>query len=356
MQVDGLISVIVPVYNVEEYLPQCLKSVSSQTYRNLEIILVDDGSTDRSGEICDEWSRKDPQIRVIHKKNGGVSSARNEGLKAAAGTLIGFVDSDDWLEPDMYEKLASALEEHPEADAVSCGYVDYPYGAEFPVPRGTKPLAPCGPADAAIALLERNGYFSSVWNKLFRKDLVMPAGKPVLFDTTLAFGEDEVWLAAVLRRCRRMAFVPEGLYHWRPRAGSVTRFTGITEKQLSIFKAKRKAFSLLPDREDVRKLAEARIYNDCFYLQLEAYCAGNRILYRKLSRTLQPYRKAWLRSRTVEKFRKTKYVIADLEMKLNLPAGVVRLTDRINRGMGRVLAADIQRCLKKEADKDSSEA
>ena len=341
------ISVIIPVYNVEKYLPQCLESVCGQMYRELEIILVDDGSADRSGEICDEWSRKDPRIKVIHKNNGGVSSARNEGLKAAKGPLIGFVDADDWLEPGMYKKMIRAYCVHPDADVVSCGYVDYPYGPDLPVQRGMKPLAPCGAADAVTAMFEWNGYFSSVWNKLFRRELVMPDEKPVLFDTSISFGEDEVWLVSVLSRCGKAVFVPEALYHWRARDGSMTRLTGITEKQLSILKAKKKAFRLLPAGKDLRELAEARIYNDCFFLQLEAYCAGKTGLYRKLQKTLQPYRRAWLRSGAVAKVRKAKYVTAYLEMKLRMPAGVVRFTDNINRSTGTILAADIQRCLKR---------
>ena len=102
-----LISVIVPVYNVEKYLRQCLDSIINQTYRNLEIILVDDGSTDSSGIICDEYAQIDARIKVIHKENGGLSSARNAGLDVctSGGDFIAFVDSDDWLEPDMYERL-----------------------------------------------------------------------------------------------------------------------------------------------------------------------------------------------------------------------------------------------------------
>ena len=104
--VDGeRISVIVPVYKVEPYLRKCLDSIVNQTYRNLEIILVDDGSPDNCGRICDEYAERDKRIRVIHQKNGGVSSARNEGLKIASGDWIGWVDSDDWIEPDMFEYL-----------------------------------------------------------------------------------------------------------------------------------------------------------------------------------------------------------------------------------------------------------
>lgn len=100
-----LISVIIPVYNVEMYLEQCLDSVLSQTYHNLEVILVDDGSADTSGTICDQYKEKDARVKVIHKKNGGLSSARNAGLELAKGDWIGFVDSDDYLAPEMYEAL-----------------------------------------------------------------------------------------------------------------------------------------------------------------------------------------------------------------------------------------------------------
>ena len=103
------ISVIIPVYNVEDYLSKCLQSVINQTYTNLEIILVDDGSTDNSGEICDEFSENDNRIKVIHQKNTGVSQARKIGIDVADGKYIGFVDADDWIEPDMYETLINKM-------------------------------------------------------------------------------------------------------------------------------------------------------------------------------------------------------------------------------------------------------
>lgn len=116
---EELISVIIPVYNVEKYLDRCMQSVLKQTYRNLEIILVDDGSTDASGKICDEYREKDDRIKVIHKENGGASSARNVGLKIATGNFIGFVDSDDLIVGDMYEYLSDLLHQ-TNADLVSC--------------------------------------------------------------------------------------------------------------------------------------------------------------------------------------------------------------------------------------------
>ena len=122
---ENLISVIVPVYNIEAYLRKCIDSILAQTYTNLEIILVDDGSTDNSGEICNEYAAKDARIRVIHKGNGGLSSARNTGIDIATGKYIGFVDSDDYLAPDMYEKLLGAIvNNHADISVCNVHHVD----------------------------------------------------------------------------------------------------------------------------------------------------------------------------------------------------------------------------------------
>lgn len=116
---NGLISIIVPVYNVEKYIERCIDSVINQTYKNLEIILVDDGSNDKSGIICDEYAKKDSRIKVIHKENSGVSNARNKGLDNATGQYIAFIDSDDWIEPDMYEYMMQKMIEN-NVDMVRC--------------------------------------------------------------------------------------------------------------------------------------------------------------------------------------------------------------------------------------------
>lgn len=109
MEQKPLISVIVPVYNIKEYLPRCVKSITEQTYQNLEVILVDDGSTDGTGGLCDELAAQDKRIKVFHKENGGSSSARNLGISKASGQYLGFVDSDDYISPEMYERLVSGL-------------------------------------------------------------------------------------------------------------------------------------------------------------------------------------------------------------------------------------------------------
>ena len=116
---EQLISIIVAVYNVEKYLNKCVESIINQTYRELEIILVDDGSKDNSGKMCDEWANKDSRIHVIHKPNGGLSDARNYGLEVAQGRWIGFMDGDDYIKPDMYERL---FDNRVENGMTVCGY------------------------------------------------------------------------------------------------------------------------------------------------------------------------------------------------------------------------------------------
>ena len=117
---DPKISIIIPVYNVEQYLGRCMESVLNQTYKNIEVILIDDGSKDRSSSMCDEWKAKDDRVVVIHQKNAGAGAARNAGLAIANGELIGFVDSDDWIQLNMYETLINAIKKYPEADIAEC--------------------------------------------------------------------------------------------------------------------------------------------------------------------------------------------------------------------------------------------
>ncbi len=170
-ETQPLLSVVIPVYNVKEYLERCVESVCGQTYKNLDILLIDDGSTDGSGELCDELAQKDNRIRVIHKENAGVSSARNVGLEYAIGELIAFVDSDDWLDATMYESLYTLMWEH-DADVACCNYrrvmgeeiADYSdnrvrvyYGAEM--------------LDTYITGHENCFITPTLWNRLYRREV-----------------------------------------------------------------------------------------------------------------------------------------------------------------------------------------
>ena len=207
-----MISVIVPVYNVEPYLEKCLDSICAQTCRDLEILLIDDGSADQSGVICDEYAARDPRIRVFHTENRGLSAARNLGLDEAKGEYIGFVDSDDWIEPDLYEYLLEAAG-RTGADVTECGVF-----REFPdrtLKRERKDRVMSG-ADAVRALVSRE-LSDGVWNKLYRRrcfeSIRYPEGRVY---------EEYATMYRVLSAADRVCGLPETKYHYRQRPGSIT--------------------------------------------------------------------------------------------------------------------------------------
>lgn len=161
-----LISIIVPVYNVEAYLKRCLDSIVKQTYENIEVIIVDDGSTDLSGQICDSYSLADSRFKVIHKANGGVASARNAGLDASRGDYIGFVDPDDWIKSDMFEKMYQDITEN-ETDIVTCGYYEV-CGIDIAVKR----FGENGVVSSDIALRDILQNFNAyLWCRLYRRHI-----------------------------------------------------------------------------------------------------------------------------------------------------------------------------------------
>ena len=166
----GKVSVIVPIYKVEPYLDQCVQSIVNQTYKNLEIILVDDGSPDNSPAMCDAWAEKDNRIRVIHKENGGFSSARNAGLDAATGDYIQFVDSDDWILPDMTAALVScAVKEN--ADVVRCGYCENVDGDTQEICTNSRTY--CPEYNKLVIDIMNDGLMSgAVWNKLYKRGVL----------------------------------------------------------------------------------------------------------------------------------------------------------------------------------------
>lgn len=209
---DNVISVIVPIYRVEEYLNQCIESIVNQTYSKLQIILVDDGSPDHCGEMCEDWARRDKRIKVLHKKNGGLSDARNAGLEVASGNYIAFVDSDDWIEPHMYETMLSVLIKE-NADLVACGIVDsYPdkdviHSSGYTV----------GESEKFLKMIYQNTTFPvSACNKLYKKnlwdDFEFPVGK---------LCEDAFTTYLLLDRASKIVQIPDGLYHYRIRESSI---------------------------------------------------------------------------------------------------------------------------------------
>lgn len=219
---DGLISVIVPVYNVEEYLPCCIESIIKQTYRNLEIIIVDDGSTDCSLKICQKYSEKDKRIHLYTKINGGLSSARNLGLDKANGDFVSFVDSDDWIELSMYETLIkNLLDSHADMAVCQIFNCDYKKLKKIPTQDDGKKIILKGFYTYLnyIFAPQKPEIRFEVWNKLYKKNLV----NDIRFKNSQIF-EDIYYTRKVLETAKSIVCINIPLYNYRVnRPGSTCR-------------------------------------------------------------------------------------------------------------------------------------
>jgi len=217
MHQEPLISIIVPVYKVEQYLPKCVESILTQTYPNLEIILVDDGSPDNCGAICDSYALKDSCIKVIHKENGGLSSARNAGIDIARGEYFGFVDSDDWIEPEMYETLLSAILKYEAKVA---------YGGRYDVDgtTGEKIVGLCPRKEECISGMEMLGRVfiwdncdSAAWDKLYHRSLFDEIRYPQGL-----INEDIAVFYKLMELTDKVAMCNKPLYNYLHRENSIT--------------------------------------------------------------------------------------------------------------------------------------
>lgn len=224
------ISVIIPVYNVEPYIRQCLDSIVNQTYQNLEIIIIDDGSPDQCGEICDEYAEDDGRIQIIHKGNEGLCAARNDGIKAATGDWITFVDSDDWLDVDYYERMADALT-NSEADILcsqGCIIETSQRSAElhtFEEPGEIKKGNDINTLLCKILVPRHMAGFTisagTVWDKFFRTSFVH--SMDLLFDTNARAWEDLWFSLQAFPKAKRVSVVMQVGYHYRMVQNSITK-------------------------------------------------------------------------------------------------------------------------------------
>lgn len=202
-----MVSIIVPVYNTEKYLHNCINSLLAQTCTDIEILLVNDGSTDTSGDICDAYAAQDSRVRVIHQQNAGVSSARNAALAVARGEYIAFVDSDDWVSPDYIEDLQSAMTESG-ADLVACGM--FAVYSRFDTVQDktdcTEVLEGREVYRVLLCDVQVGGY---LWNKLFKRELIRDG-----FDTDLHLSEDFLFCAKYAREVGRTVILRRKLYYY----------------------------------------------------------------------------------------------------------------------------------------------
>lgn len=225
-----MLTLAVPVYNMEAYLPRCMETLLIQTCRDFEILLIDDGSTDASGVICDSYAVKYPEfVRVVHKKNGGLSSARNAGIDAAKGEYIIFPDPDDWTDPDYVEKLLKYQGEY-NADLVCTGYyVDTEEGCT-PAKQDGKPVIMTGKeAKKALLLPPRMNGFA--WNKLYQLDIIRENGLRFLGDVGTT--EDLDFAYRYLAYCEKVCHAPSSrTYHYYQRSGAATH-SGFSLRQMA---------------------------------------------------------------------------------------------------------------------------
>lgn len=270
-----LISIIVPVYGVEKYLNQCVQSLVNQTYSNIEIILVDDGSPDKCGTICDSWSKQDARVLTIHTANHGVSHARNVGLDNAKGEYIGFIDPDDWIDEDMYELMLKEMLTSG-TDICGGGYVrEGFYNGKLSLQKDKQQVL-----DRESALLKiyssshQHLLFWELCDKLFRKEVI----NDLRIDEHIYVCEDKLFFWQVMKNVKSVSYIPLFKYHYRMHDNSMTH-SSISIKKLTSFKAEHNIWKLSNNEPTaVRKLIEKNykkaIYNytkNLFILDYELY-------------------------------------------------------------------------------------
>ena len=284
-----LVSIIVPVYNVADYLPRCVKSLTEQTHQNIEIILVDDGSTDGSGEICDRWAERDDRIRVFHKENGGMSDARNYGLSRAGGAYISFVDSDDWCDRRFIEVLLRTLRE-TDCELVECDYVTtWDDQTIICDDQNVFPYEIYTDRDCFRQFLTET-FFVSVWNKLYRRDLV--DNVPFEFG---AYHEDEMWTCQVFGRARRICRLHYTGYCYFQREGSVVHSRPTYKRLSDAFRAGRERIGYI--EQNFPELASIG-YSKVLYTCISVYATARGSDFGKkavLQREVAAYARSMLR-------------------------------------------------------------
>lgn len=238
-----LISVIIPAFNVEKYLQKCLETVLSQTHRNLEIIVINDGSKDNTGRIADEFAKNDHRIKIIHQENQGVSTARNNGLKISKGDFIGFVDADDEVAEDFYEFLLNNLQKY-NADISHCGFdlVKPNTTVKF---HDSKIILEQNKLDAIRELLSGKRVEPSSCTKLFKKSVV----ENLFFATDIKINEDLLFNIEAFKKAEKIVFEDVVKYHYYYNSTSASRSSKVLERANDVTAVAKRIKRLLPDAE-----------------------------------------------------------------------------------------------------------
>lgn len=253
-----LISVIVPIYNVEKVLCRCLDSIISQTYTNLEIILVDDGSPDGCGAICDDYAKKDKRITVIHQKNGGLSAARNAGIDKSTGDYLAFIDSDDYVSADYIEFMYSLLTENG-ADISACGAMEVYQSGKSAVQWTDDSLALFDNREGLLRMCYNEGFFVTAWDKLYKRELF----DGIRYNVGKQF-EDTGTTYKLVDRANKIAAKCEPKYYYVLNANSITNNKFSAKKLDYVEMADEMAEYIINKYPELEKAARRKQMHACF--------------------------------------------------------------------------------------------
>lgn len=256
---NNKISVIVPIYKVEKYLPKCVDSLINQTYKDLQIILVDDGSPDNCPKICDEYAKKDARITVIHKANGGLSDARNAGLPCATGEYISFIDSDDYVTPNFFEILFNTMQKE-KSDICECLVQKVYEDTTLSQNAETGNISTYNSTKALSLLIEDKVFHQHVWNKLYKTAVI----KNILFEKGKT-NEDEFWTYQVFGKAKKISLIEKPMYCYLQRSGSIMA-EGYNLKRLDALEAKfQRQQYIEKNYPQISVISKLNLYDSCIF-------------------------------------------------------------------------------------------
>ena len=288
------VSVIVPVYNGEKHIEQCVRSILDQSYSNIELIIIDDGSTDDSGSICDSLAEEDPRVTVFHKENGGVSSARNYGLKHISGEYVIFIDADDYLDEDMIEFLVDLLRNN-HADVSQCGYRRI-VGDTIRLVNDTKKTYVLCQEEALGYLITGKLFASGLWNKLFKADVI----KDLRFDAEIAINEDVLFSFYVFQKAETIVFSDYLKYNYVAFFGESAIFVTKKYKKITDACAVNKAiYDAVSDNPLLKEKAANRYISSLF--RKYRFCLSNPDCKKEIKSIKKEIKEIYQKNRNINK-------------------------------------------------------
>lgn len=305
---EPLISVIVPIYNVEKYLEKCIESIINQSYKNLEIILINDGSPDSSKEICEKYRQIDSRIVLINKKNGGLSSARNAGLKNATGEIIVCVDSDDWINKDMIRVMYQNLEKY-NADLSVCNFEIKDASGKSDIKKFTEQIEILNKEQAMQYAILPEKFYGFAWNKMYRKSIL----KDMLYDESIRKGEDSPFTCQYISRCEKIVYQDIPLYYYRQDTVSISR-SKFNEGKMTVLKAYSDILHLLEEQKfsqktiDLQKVQYANQMLSLLVNIIETDRKKYKSNIHELKKKMKEYKKYYVHSKNIDKLHKITYL------------------------------------------------